>query len=87
MGEGFPYSATDSSVLIRGARRRWWRWRPAWRFRAPAWVSSLQFHLLLLAATVLTTLTVGAQISLNYSRRLPAFNLELSSDLFRKASR
>jgi membrane-associated protease RseP (regulator of RpoE activity) len=85
MGDGLPYSATDSSALgrTRALRRIWWRWRSARRFRAPAWASSLQFHLLLFAATVLTTLTVGAQIALNYSKRLPAFNLELSSALFR----
>ncbi|HEV2380542.1 MAG TPA: site-2 protease family protein [Terriglobia bacterium] len=85
MGDGFTHSSTDSSVLTstRSSPPNWWRWRPAWRFRAPAWTSSLSFHLFLFAATALTTLTVGAQIALNYSRRLPAFNLELSSGLIR----
>ena len=85
MGDGFTHSSTGSSVLTstRSSALNWWRWRPAWRFRAPAWTSSLAFHLFLFAATVLTTLSVGAQIALNYSRRLPAFNLELSSALIR----
>ena len=81
MGDGFPYSGADSSLLTGpgAAFRRWWRWRP----RAPAWTSSLSFHLGLFAATVLTTLVVGEQIALNYSRRLPVFNLELSSAVVR----
>ncbi len=64
-------------------RRPWWRWRPAWRFRAPAWVSSFPFHLALLATTLLTTLIVGAQIALNYAAHRSAFDLDLSWSLLR----
>lgn len=72
----------------RGAPSRTrWRWRPRWlrrpRFQAPAWMSSLPFHLLLLALTVLSTVAVGVQIASNYANRRPAFSLDFSSALFR----
>ena len=55
------------------------RWR--------GWLTSLPFHLLLFALTILTTLVVGAHIALNYAHRLPAFDWEISraffSNLFR----
>src|SRR5579871_5251395 len=85
MGGVFPYSSAEPSLLAndRAVRPVWWRWRPSWRFRAPAWASSLPFHLALLTATLLSTTVVGAQVSLNYTKRLPAFNLELSPVLLR----
>jgi membrane-associated protease RseP (regulator of RpoE activity) len=45
-------------------------------------MSSLPFHLLLLALTVLTTVAVGVQIAANYANRRPAFSLDFSSALF-----
>lgn len=77
-----PAAVLDQPILV-SRRRAWWRWRPAWRFRAPAWASSLPFHLTLLALTVLTTLTVGAQIADNYVAHRPAFDLDLSWSLLR----
>lgn len=54
------------------------------------WFTSLPFHLLLFALTILTTLVVGAHIALNYSRGLPAFDWDVSrsyfSNLFRNPS-
>jgi membrane-associated protease RseP (regulator of RpoE activity) len=61
---------------------RWARWRLGRRWRAPAWISSLPFHLLLFALTVLTTLTVGVEIEANYVAQRPAFNLDFSFTLF-----
>ena len=46
------------------------------------WLTSLPFHLLLFVLTILTTLLVGAHISLNYAHRLPAFDWEVSSAFF-----
>lgn len=46
-------------------------------------MSSLPFHLLLLALTVLSTVAVGVQIASNYAHRRPAFSLDLSTPLFR----
>jgi len=64
-------------------RAAWWRWRPAWRPRAPAWTSSFQFHLILLGVTVLSTVTAGAGIASNYAARRPAFSVDLSFTMFR----
>ncbi|HEV2426140.1 MAG TPA: site-2 protease family protein [Terriglobia bacterium] len=72
-----PAAVLDRPILV-SRRRAWWRWRPAWRFQAPAWTSSFPFHLALLAATVLTTLIVGAQMAANYAAGRPAFDLDLS---------
>ena len=86
MPDAFTQSTADLRAVTAATPsypRIWWRWRSALRLRAPAWASSLPFHLLLLALTVLTTLTVGAQVALNYSRHVPAFNLELSDSLLR----
>lgn len=77
-----PAGVLDPPIAI-PTRRPWWRWRPAWRFHAPAWTSSFTFHLLLFVATVLTTLTVGAQIAENYAAHRPAFDLTLSWLLIR----
>jgi membrane-associated protease RseP (regulator of RpoE activity) len=77
-----PAGVAGPPIAI-SSRRPWWRWRPAWRFRAPAWTSSFPFHLALLGATILTTLTVGAQIAENYAAHRPAFDLNLSWLLIR----
>jgi membrane-associated protease RseP (regulator of RpoE activity) len=92
MGEGPANSRFGPAALIdlpvlASSHRPWWRWRPAWRFRAPAWTSSLLFHLALLSVTVLTTLTVGAQIAANYAAHRPAFDLDLSWTLLRGLGR
>lgn len=88
MGDGpansrFGPAAILDPPILSSPRRPWWRWRPAWRFRAPAWTSSFPFHLTLLVLTVLTTLTVGAQIADNYAAHRPAFDLDLSWSLLR----
>lgn len=46
-------------------------------------MSSPQFHLILLGATVLSTVTAGTGIALNYAARRPAFSVDLSLTLFR----
>lgn len=79
----FPPAAVLDRPFLVSRRRAWWEWRPAWRFRAPAWTSNFSFHLALLAATVLTTLTVGAQMAGNYAARRPAFDLDLSWSFLR----
>ncbi|HEY6291259.1 MAG TPA: site-2 protease family protein [Terriglobia bacterium] len=94
MDDGPSHSSVESSILtgptvVAPHRRAWWDFlhtrleRPLWRFRerfrAPAWTSSLRFHLLLFALTGLSTVTVGAGIALNYSRRLPPFNFDFLS--------
>ncbi|HUI43659.1 MAG TPA: site-2 protease family protein [Terriglobia bacterium] len=88
MGDSRFDSSLGRSILIGSEtpappRRLGWRWRPAWRPRLPAWTASLPFHLLLFALTALSTVTVGAEIALNTSRRLPAFDLDLSLALLR----
>ena len=98
MDDGSPHSTVESAVLasLNPAAlpgRVWWHspragigrwvWSLRARFRAPAWVSSLPFHLLLFALTGLSTLIVGAGIALNYARGLPPFDLDLSFALFR----
>src|SRR5215831_16118871 len=87
MGDGSPESLIGSPILIGQAtmppaRTGWWRWRPAARFRAPAWASSLQFHLVLLGVTGLSTVAAGTGIELNYAARRPAFSVDLSLTLF-----
>lgn len=79
----FRPAAVLEPPILPSPRRPWWRWRPAWRFRAPTWTSRLPFHFALLGATVFTTLTVGAQIAENYAAHRPAFDLDLSWSLFR----
>ena len=88
MGDGSPESSIGSPLLIGQAavtqpRAAWWRWRPAWRFRAPAWTSSLQFHLVLIAVTAFSTLAAGTGIASNYAARRPAFSVDLSLALSR----
>src|SRR5579872_5943665 len=65
-----------------------WRWRPQWlrrpRLQAPAWMSSLPFHLALLGLTVLSTVVVGVQVASNYTHGRPGFSLDLPSELFRQ---
>jgi membrane-associated protease RseP (regulator of RpoE activity) len=83
MGDGSPETSVGSPILIGQAtvpapRTAWWRWRPAWRFRAPAWTSSLQFHLVLLAVTVFSTVAAGTGIASNYAAGRPAFSVDLS---------
>jgi len=77
-----PAALLDPRILV-SRRSPWWRWRPAWRFHAPAWTSSFPFHLILLSLTVVTTLTVGAQIAENYAAQRPAFDFDLSWSLLR----
>lgn len=89
MGNGpanFDPAALLEPPILASPRRPWWSWRPAWQFRAPAWTSSFPFHLALLGVTVLTTLTVGAQMAANYAARRPAFNLDLSWSLLRSVA-
>jgi len=50
--------------------------------RRRRWYTSLPFHLLLFALTILTTLIVGAHIALNYARGLPSFDWEISGAFF-----
>lgn len=88
MGDGSPESSIGSPILIGQAtvpqpRSAWWRWRPAWRFRAPAWTSSPQFHLFLLAVTALSTVVAGSGIAANYAAGRPAFSADLSLAPFR----
>ena len=82
MAEGLSHPSILAGEPVLPLRRRWMRWRFARRFRAPAWTSSLPFHLLLFALTVLTTLIVGAGIEANYLAHRPAFNLDFSLTLF-----
>lgn len=88
MGDGSSESSIGSPILISQAtvppaRAAWWRWRPAWRFRAPAWASSFQFHLILLLVTALSTIAAGTGIASNYAAGHPAFSVDLSLNLFR----
>ena len=62
--------------LFRPLRR--WKLSPRWS----RWLNSLPFHILLFAATVLTTLVVGTHIALNYARNLPAFDWDVSPEFF-----
>ena len=102
MDDGSPHSTVESPGLasvipVAPPRRAWWHClrlsmgRPIWRFRAgfraPAWTSSLPFHLLLFALTGLSTVAVGAGIALNYARGLPPFGLDFSFSLFRSLGR
>ncbi len=92
MGDRLANPRFDPAALLDppplpSAPRPWWRWRPVWRFRAPAWTSSFPFHLALLGATVLTTLIVGAQMAENYAAHRPAFDLDLSWSLLRSLAK
>jgi len=87
MGEGPANSRFGPAALLdppalASSRGAWWR--PAWRFHAPAWASSFPFHLILLILTVVTTLTVGAQIAENYAAHRPAFDLDLTWSLLHR---
>jgi membrane-associated protease RseP (regulator of RpoE activity) len=59
-------------------------WVPVrWHVRSrPRWYNSLPFHLALLLLTVLTTLTVGTHIALNYAQDVPVFDWDVSAAFF-----
>lgn len=87
MGDGSANSPFRSGALVdeiaaEASRPPWWRWRPAWRWSAPAWTASPAFHLVLLGFTFLSTVIVGAGMAENYRLRRPAFELDLSTALF-----
>jgi membrane-associated protease RseP (regulator of RpoE activity) len=72
-----PLAPGEWALPVAAPKRRW-RFGPRWR----RLLSSLPFHILLFLLTVLTTLIVGAHISLNYTRGLPAFKWDLLHAFF-----
>jgi len=56
--------------------------RSRWRLLLRRWLTSLPFHVLLLLLTVVTTLIVGAHITMNFKLGLQPFDWELPGSFF-----
>jgi membrane-associated protease RseP (regulator of RpoE activity) len=78
------YSRPGAAGWFRGPNERRLEPPVLWDFGKPRrrWYSSPAFHCLLFLLTVLTTLTVGAHIALNYQRNFPAFDWDTSLAFF-----